>query len=258
MREKKVKSKKKAVKILFFFALFMLIAIIVLNKYILEEVPISERIGTYMPMSVSLNDATFVKAYSTSKYFELLKEGEYEKAYKMLTPEYQRYMSYENYLKTIQGYHFDMPVKQVKQLADHTYIVTLEDTEKQEEHIYFAYANKFRNETFTISPDKFIYYDAPNIKHKSNGLEATVENYLVMQDSITVKMKFKNNTSKEMKIEDVMVEITLSGRLADAMEPITLAPKEEREITLTFDGTSYYIPKSVIVEAEKTTVVIEL
>ena len=90
---------KKIQKILIVLIFIMGIAIFLLNKYVLQEMPIAERIGTATETSVTIEESLHIKTYSTTKYFSLLSDGEYEKAYQMLTDEYKAYMPYEQYLE---------------------------------------------------------------------------------------------------------------------------------------------------------------
>lgn len=252
-------KKKKLGKVLFGLILFMIIAIYILRKYVLADVPISQKFGAYQPSSISLNDSIHIKTYSTTKYFDLIERKEYDLAYQMLTDEYKRYMSYDKYLNEINKYNFkDWVVKSVKQISDVTFVITLEDMVTKENHIYIVYANKFNNKVFTISPEKFIYYDAPNTVENSRGLECTLVEYSVFQDSVNLRLKINNKTSKEVTINDVKVELALAGRLANKFEPVTLAPHEEKEYEISYTDTSYYIPKDVLIETEFTTIKIDL
>lgn len=252
-------KKNKLLRFLLYLIFGMIIAIFILKKYVLAEIPISEKFGSYQPSSISLYDSIYISTYSTTKYFNLIENGKYELAYRMLSDEYKKYMPYEKYIETVRGKDFsNWVVKSIKQISDITFIVTLEDRDTLEEHIYIVYASKFNSKVFTISPEKFIYYDAPNKTEKANGLECTLIEYSVFQDSMDFRIKLKNNTSNPITVQDVKIELTLAGRLADKFNTITLAPKEEKEINLLYSETSYYIPKNVLIETEKTTIKFEL
>ena len=252
-------KKKKFLKALFSVMFVLAIIDFVLYRYIGREPLIRERISAYNPVSISLNDSLKVRAYSTSLFFKHIEDGEYKKAYGMLTDEYKKYVSYDDFLESLKVYdHTNLGVKSVKQLTDHTFVVLLEDKDTKEEHLYTVYSNRLNNEIFTISPDKFVYFDKVNSKKSNAGLEVTLESFLVLQDSINIKLKVKNKTSKEIDINDVRVELALSGRLANKFEKTTIAPKEERSIDVVYTETSYYLPKSISVETPKSSVYFEL
>ena len=252
-------KKNKLLRFLLYLIFGMIIAIFILKKYVLAEIPISEKFGSYQPSSISLYDSIYISTYSTTKYFNLIENGKYELAYKMLSDEYKKYMPFEQYLETLKEKDFsNWVVKSIKQISDITFIVTLEDRDTLEEHIYIVYASKFNSKVFTISPEKFIYYDEPNKVEKSNGLECTLIDYIVFQDNMNFRIKLKNNSSNPVTITDVKIELTLAGRLADQFKAITLASGEEREIQLLYSETSYYIPKNVLIETEKSTIKFEL
>ena len=142
----------------------------------------------------------------------------------------------------------------VKQLSSYAYILTLENSDTKKETTYITYVNKFNDENFTISPNNFLYYENISKKEKSKNLEVTFEEYVATIDSITFKMKMKNKTNEEMVINDVKVKLTNGGTITNKFETVTLQPKEEREISFTYEGMNYYIPKTVYVETPKTTI----
>ena len=250
---------KRIQKILIILIFIMGIAIFVLNKYVFQEMSIAERIGTATETSVTIEESLHIKTYSTTRYFSLLNEGKYNKAYQMLTDEYKAYMPYEQYLEKIKTFDYNnQGVKAVKQISQYGYIVKLENKDTKEETHYLVYMSTFNNKLFTISPDSFVYYDTKERKEESNVLRARLENYLIFEDSIQFKLVLKNKTSEELTIDDIQAELTKGGKINNRFEPITLAAKEEKEITFLVDDANYYIPKNVIIKMGNRKVQIDL
>lgn len=250
---------KKIQKILIVLIFIMGIAIFLLNKYVLQEMPIAERIGTATETSVTIEESLHIKTYSTTKYFSFLSDGEYEKAYQMLTDEYKAYMPYEQYLEKIKSFDYNnQGVKAVKQISQYGYIIKLENKDTKEETHYLVYMSDLNNKLFTISPDGFVYYDNKERKEESGILNATLKDYLIFEDSIQFKLVLKNKTSKELTIDDIQAELTKGGKINNKFESITLAAKEEREITFLVEDANYYIPKNVIIKTGNRSLKIDL
>ena len=114
------------------------------------------------------------------------------------------------------------------------------------------------NKLFTISPDGFVYYDNKERKEESGILNATLKDYLIFEDSIQFKLVLKNKTSKELTIDDIQAELTKGGKINNKFESITLAAKEEREITFLVEDANYYIPKNVIIKTGNRSLKIDL
>lgn len=240
---------KKIQKILIIFIFIMAITIFLLNKYVLQEMPIAERIGTATETSVTIEESLHIRAYSISRYFSLLNEGEYEKAYQMLTDEYKAYMPYEQYLAKIKTVDYNnFGVKAVKQISQYGYIIKLENKDTKKETHYLVYMSDLNNKLFTISPDGFVYYDTKERKEESKILSAKLESYLIFEDSIQFKLILKNKTSDELTIDDIQAELTKGGRINNKFKSLTLAAKEEKEITFLVEDANYYIPKNVIIK----------
>ena len=250
---------KKIQKILIVLIFIMGIAIFLLNKYVLQEMPIAERIGTATETSVTIEESLHIKTYSTTKYFSLLSDGEYEKAYQMLTDEYKAYMPYEQYLEKIKNFDYNnQGVKAVKQISQYGYIIKLENKDTKEETHYLVYMSDLNNKLFTISPDGFVYYNNKERKEESGILSAKLKDYLIFEDSIQFKLVLKNKTSKELTIDDIQAELTKGGKINNKFESITLAAKEEREITFLVEDANYYIPKNVIIKTGNRSLKIDL
>lgn len=244
---KKTSVKNKILKFLLISIVIMLIIIIAIKCFVLKEIPITEKIGNASAMSVSLNDSLHIKTYSTTKYFSLLNGKLYDRAYSMLTEEYQRYVPYETYLEEAKKINTNQGVTSIKQLSKHAYILTLENIDTQEITTYIAYINKFNSENFTLSPCGFVYYDILNMKSKNEQISAELIDYLVMDNSIQAKLKIKNNTKQNVEIDDITIEVSKGGIISNKFEPLILSGKEEREITIKYEDTNYYIPSAITV-----------
>ena len=249
----------KLLKAFVIFVFIMIIAIIVLNKIANNEMPIYERFGNYLPMSISLKDSLYVKTYSITNYLNLIEKHDYEKAYSMLTTEYKKLKPYEEYVRDIENFEYEnIVVKSIKQLSEYTYTIELENTNTKETNIYTAYMDEFNKKVFTISPDKFIYYDDPDVAVESNGISAKLKEYMVMQDSVELSLTIKNNTQNDQIIEDIKLNLANRGVLAHQFEKMTIKAGEEKNLNVLYSETDYYIPTSVVIETDKTTLMIDL
>lgn len=251
--------KKKIFKILLTLIFVMVILIYIINKYVIADIPISERIGTATGTSITIQESTYVKAYSTTKYFLLLEQKDYESAYKMLTDEYKAYMPYEKYLENIKNFDYDnQGVKSVKQISQYGYIVNIENKDTKEKNNYLVYMNDLNNKTFTISPDGFVYYDTKERKNETSIMKAVLKSYLIFEDKIEFKLTLKNKTSEDIVIDDIRAELTKGGTINNKFAGTTLAPKEEKDITFLVEDANYYIPKNVIIKSGNRSLYIDI
>lgn len=179
-------------------------------------------------------------------YANHIKNENFKEAYEMLSEEYRNVIDYENYIKTIADIDFEtFDMKDIKMKTVNTYVATVvyEKNNEMFETVYMLYLNEINPKIITISPDKFVY-GYKNLKFKMDNMELNVQECNVCTDNIKMIAKIKNTSLFET--------ITLSNiglGFDDAINKnknidLTLAPGEEKEITMEYD-TNYYIPNNI-------------
>lgn len=246
----KKKTKKqfisKLLKFLLIAYIIVIIAWVILDKYANDKRPIEQKIGSMSLSSISIKDALNIKGYSILPYADYIKAGDTKSAYNMLTEEYRAAVSYEDYLKTIEGidfYTFDM--KEIKLKAEGTYVATVvyEKNGEQTETDYLLYLNEVNPKIITISPNKFIY-NYSDLKFKMDDVEVTLQECNIYTDHIEMTALIKNTSWFDtMKFTNIGVgyndNVSKNGNV-----DFTLEPGEIKEIDISYE-TEYYIPNNI-------------
>ena len=248
-KKKKITKKeflKKLFKGLFLGYIVVMIAMFVINGLLKDERNIYKKIGSMEPYSISIKDALNIKSYGFETYVSYLKNNDTKSAYKMLTEEYKKIISYESYLKTLENINFDtFDMKEIKMKTTNTYVATIvyEKNDVDVETKYLFYLNEINPKIITISPDNFIY-GYKNTKFKMDGVELYVEECIAYIDTVRLNATLKNTSLFEtMEFTNIGVGYDESINKNENID-ITLAPGEERELNIEY-STNYYIPNNV-------------
>jgi len=247
-KQKLTKSQfqKKTFKFLFIAYLVVIVVWAIISNYITDKKTIYDKIGTMAPSSISIKDALNIKGYGVLPYIDFIKAGDTKSAYDMLTEEYRKAFSYEEYLKTLEGIDFEtFDMKEIKIKAENTYIATMvyEKAGEKTETDYLLYLNHINPKIITISPNKFIY-SYNGLKFKMNNIELTLQNCNIYTDNIKITALIKN-TSLFDKMEFTNVGVGYGESINKAQDiNFTIEPGETKEIEIEYD-TNYYIPNNI-------------
>ena len=250
-KKKKEKMTKKKFLVKFFrFILISYILVIIISTIISNTIKKQEdivaRIGTNEPYSISIKDALYIKAYCIEPYIELLKESNYQEAYKMLTTEFQEVTSYEEYLNSIQGIDFNtFEMKNIKMKAEGTYVADImyKRNDIEEETKYLLYVSPYNSEVIAISPNQFIY-SYNNLNFKIDKLELNIQECNINIDSVKLKMRIKNKaTFENVKISSIGVGYSDAANREETVE-LLIKPGEEKEVEINYE-TNYYVPNNI-------------
>lgn len=246
---KEIKRNKRQKKILKWIVIAYVIVIaiwMVLEYFVEEPVNIHEKIGSSEPYSISIKDALYIKAYSILPYVEHIQAGEYNAAYKMLSLEYREYLSYDEWLKTLEGIDFStFDMKEIKMKAPETYVATVVYEKNGEwlETEYLLYANPYNANLITISPNQFIvcYQD---LKFHKDNIRIEIQECLVTSQTIKLTAVIENTSLfSSMTFSSVGMGFDNSLNLEESVD-FTLEPGEKKIIEIEYD-VNYYVPNNI-------------
>ncbi|MBO5178818.1 MAG: hypothetical protein J6B87_00505 [Clostridia bacterium] len=245
-KEKRRLNKPKLLRNLLIACAIALLVNFILNKNVFEDMKIQNRVHSSLPISVTMQDALFVKTYSIDKYIAFIKGGETQKAYSMLTNEYKAYKTYDKYLDDIQGIDFStFKLKEVKQISENTYLTPVEYERNGvlENAEYIVLANKLNDKNMKIAPNKFLYHFEEKQKFSKDSIKFTIEECIVEADAIKLTVLIKNsNLFEEIKITEIGVAFNELESKTQAIEDGILKPGESKAYDIEIES-NYYIPK---------------
>lgn len=247
--KRKSKLKKKIVKFFLFLVIILIAISAVANNYIGDNRSIYTKIGSMEPASVSIKDALTKKGYAIMPYADYLKAGDTKSAYDMLSKEYKKAVSYDEYLKTIEDINFEtFDMKQIKLKAEGTYVATVvyEENGEKKETDYLLYSNEINPNIITISPNKFIC-NFSNLKFKMDNVEFKINNCNIYTDNIKLNLTLKNTSLFDTAtFTNIGVGYGENTSKTQNMEVI-LKAGESKELELEYE-TNYYVPNNLKVK----------
>ncbi|MBR4110825.1 MAG: hypothetical protein IKK43_03970 [Clostridia bacterium] len=250
--KKKEKVKKKKInqfKILRFLLIACAIAFLVkfiLDKNVFEDMKITNRVNSSLPLSVTIQDAVYVKLYSIDRYVNFLQTEQYSKAYNMLTKEYKEFKTYNEFLYEIAGIDFStFKLKEVKQIAERTYLAPVEYKRNGvlEEEEYIVLANNINDKNMKISLNKFLYHFPEKQKFSKDGIKYTIEECVVKSNVIKLTVTVKNgNFFEEVEIKEIGLGFDEESKKMQTIEKGILKAGETQTYDIEIES-NYYIPK---------------
>ena len=246
-KKKKIRiNPKKLLKFLILACIIVGITKFVLDINLFDDTKIQNRVNSSLPLSVTMEDALYIKTHSINNYVTFLMQGETTKAYSMLTEEYQSHKTYNEYLKDIEGIDFStFKLKEVKLLSENTYVapVEYERNGKLEETDYLILVNKVNSKNMKIAPDKFLYEFKEKAKFSEDSIKFTVEKCIVNSDVIKMTVNIKNsNWIEKINIKEVGVAFSENESKTEVIEDCVLNPNESQTFEIELES-NYYVPK---------------
>ena len=179
-----------------------------------SKLTIYQKAGTNTSgVSVPMKDALIIREYAINQYKDLLVSNDYKAAYSMMSEEYQEYMPYEEYVKTLAGMDAStLDMQSIKQITNYAFEAKVRYKKDGEyvETIYLLYPNKYNEKKYTISPDKFLY-SYKDRSFKTDGIELTMDECVVYVDYVTLKGRIKNvEWNDDIKINKLAVSYNSS------------------------------------------------
>lgn len=255
-KEKEVKKnlrKKKLIKFLAMSCIILGLTKFVLDTSVYSDTKIQNRVNSNLPISVTVEDALYVKKYSIDKYLSYVNKGELKKAYGMFTEEYKDFKSFEEYKKDIEGIDFStFKLQEVKQISDKTFVTPVEYMKNGVfvEETYVVLANKVNDKNMKISPDRFLYSFEKNLEFSKNGIEFVLEECVVNSDKITLTVNVKNNNFfEDVTITKIGVAFNAVESKMDKTGNAIIKARDSETFKLEFTS-NYDIPKYLKVERE--------
>ena len=250
------KTKKKKItlsqfqwKVFRFLTITLMVVLILagmIRSAVKDERNIAAKIGFSESIGISVKDALHIKEYCITPYVEYLKAGEFNEAYDMLSEEYRNYVSYEMYLKTIEGIDFEtFEMASVEARTQGTYIAQIVYTQngKEIEEEYLLFVNMNNSKLITISPNRFVY-SYQDLNFQQDGIELTLNECVIYTDHIKMEAIIKNKSLfKDMKFNYISVGYGKTINKAEEID-LTLAPGEQKVIEIEYE-TAYYVPNNI-------------
>lgn len=237
---------KKLLKFLIVACVVVWLTRFVLDTNLFDDTKIQKRINSSLPLSVTMADALYIKNYSINAYVAFLMQGETQKAYSMLTEEYQSYKKYNEYLETIEGIDFStFNLKEVKMISENTYVapVEYERNGELEETDYLVLVNKVNNKNMKIAPDRFLYEFTEEINFSEDSIKFTVEKCVVNSDTIKMTVKIKNsNWFEKVNIREIGIAFSENESKTKSIKECILNPNESQSFEIELES-NYYVPK---------------
>ncbi len=249
---KRIKTTKRQFKILkfvFFAYIIVLVIWLAINNYLGNEKSIYQKIGSREPYSVSVKDALNIKNYAIIPYSNYLKSGDTLSAYNMLTEEYKKEISHEEFIESISGIDFNtFDMKEIKMKAEGTYVATVvyEKDGESKETKYLLFLNEINPKIIKMSPNKFIY-SFEDLKFKEDKIEVSVQSCNIYTDAINLSITVKNKSMFDtMSFKNIGVGY---GEKLSKLENVEfdLKPGESKEFTLDYE-TNYFIPNNIVLK----------
>lgn len=240
---------KKLGKILIVLIIIGIFLNIAISRYIVEKNNISRKLGQ-VTTGGSISTVNYVNICKNMEfYLTILRNKNYEDAYKVLPYFYTEYKSFSDYVKENEIIDYNKVfIKNVMQRAQNLYSIYL-DVEENEREYLLLLSNQ--NTSFSVIPEPFLEYNVidRSIKRKKVKYEIIdttnyVEKFVV---NINVANLSKND---EVKLSDIKL-IKESGKYINTNNefPIEIKPNEEIYLKLEFD-TNIDFPKQIEISRE--------
>lgn len=230
------------------YVVVMIIATMI--RSVLEEKrSVEEKIGNLEPYGIAVKQALMIREYAITPYVNLLKQGNLQAAYDMLTDEYREFVPYEEYLKTIEEIDFEtFEMSEIKMKTAGTYIagVVYEKNGEKIETEYLLFEAPYNEKVIKISPERFIH-SYQDLTFEEDNVELKLEYCAIYNDHIDIKATLKNKSLfQDMTFSYINVGYDKNINKESEVE-IKLAPGEQQQLEIKYKA-SYFIPNNIKVK----------
>ncbi len=203
--------------------------------------------------TLSIKDALIIKEYTINRYKDYLERGLVQEAYNMLSSDYKKYMTFDEYKSSVVGINYStIDMKSIRSRSKYAYEaeVTYEKNGEVVETVFMLYPNEFNETIYTISPDKFLICYR-NQEFAMDGINLIVDECIVFVDSIELRGKITNNDWFE-EIELTRIAASYDGKLNKWFNYNNkLAKGETKEIDIKFENLNYFVPNMIVLQRNK-------
>lgn len=247
----KSNNKKKVIILLFFISLIAAIMLILINKYdefVDEKYGIETRIGEKsIGGDIGVYEYKVLIEKTIGPYLKALKDGEFETAYSYHTPEYNQYVSYDEFLNKVKDKNYDSyTVLNVVKITQNMYEIILNMADGNE-HEFLVIVSEDKS---TITPENFLLYSDVNESIEKKNVRYELKGYKVLLDKCIFYITIENKTNEEININSSKMVTTVGSTKVAENGKFVIAPKYKLDLELEFD-TSVSFPKTFMIEKKE-------
>lgn len=247
----KSNNKKKVIILLFFISLIAAVMLILINKYdefVDEKYGIETRIGEKsIGGDIGVYEYKVLIEKTIGPYLKALKDGEFETAYSYHTPEYNQYVSYDEFLNKVKDKNYDSyTVLNVVKITQNMYEIILNMADRNE-HEFLVIVSEDKS---TITPENFLLYSDVNESIEKKNVRYELKGYKVLLDKCIFYITIENKTNEEININSSKMVTTVGSTKVAENGKFVIAPKYKLDLEIEFD-TSVSFPKTFMIEKKE-------
>lgn len=247
----KSNNKKKVIILLFFISLIAAVMLILINKYdefVDEKYGIETRMGEKsIGGDIGVYEYKVLIEKTIGPYLKALKDGEFETAYSYHTPEYNQYVSYDEFLNKVKDKNYDSyTVLNVVKITQNMYEIILNMADRNE-HEFLVIVSEDKS---TITPENFLLYSDVNESIEKKNVRYELKGYKVLLDKCIFYITIENKTNEEININSSKMVTTVGSTKVAENGKFVIAPKYKLDLEIEFD-TSVSFPKTFMIEKKE-------
>ncbi len=247
----KSNNKKKVIILLFFISLIAAVMLILINKYdefVDEKYGIETRIGEKsIGGDIGVYEYKVLIEKTIGPYLKALKDGEFETAYSYHAPEYNQYVSYDEFLNKVKDKNYDSyTVLNVVKITQNMYEIILNMADGNE-HEFLVIVCEDKS---TITPENFLLYSDVNESIEKKNVRYELKGYKVLLDKCIFYITIENKTNEEININSSKMVTTVGSTKVAENGKFVIAPKYKLDLEIEFD-TSVSFPKTFMIEKKE-------
>ena len=247
----KSNNKKKVIILLFFISLIAAVMLILINKYdefVDEKYGIETRIGEKsIGGDIGVYEYKVLIEKTIGPYLKALKDGEFETAYSYHAPEYNQYVSYDEFLNKVKDKNYDSyTVLNVVKIRQNMYEIILNMADGNE-HEFLVIVCEDKS---TITPENFLLYSDVNESIEKKNVRYELKGYKVLLDKCIFYITIENKTNEEININSSKMVTTVGSTNVAENGKFVIAPKYKLDLEIEFD-TSVSFPKTFMIEKKE-------
>lgn len=247
----KSNNKKKVIILLFFISLIAAVMLILINKYdefVDEKYGIETRIGEKsIGGDIGVYEYKVLIEKTIGPYLKALKDGEFETAYSYHAPEYNQYVSYDEFLNKVKDKNYDSyTVLNVVKITQNMYEIILNMADRNE-HEFLVIVSEDKS---TITPENFLLYSDVNESIEKKNVRYELKGYKVLLDKCIFYITIENKTNEEININSSKMVTTVGSTKVAENGKFVIAPKYKLDLEIEFD-TSVSFPKTFMIEKKE-------
>lgn len=247
----KSNNKKKVIILLFFISLIAAVMLILINKYdefVDEKYGIETRIGEKsIGGDIGVYEYKVLIEKTIGPYLKAIKDGEFETAYSYHAPEYNQYVSYDEFLNKVKDKNYDSyTVLNVVKITQNMYEIILNMADGNE-HEFLVIVCEDKS---TITPENFLLYSDVNESIEKKNVRYELKGYKVLLDKCIFYITIENKTNEEININSSKMVTTVGSTKVAENGKFVIAPKYKLDLEIEFD-TSVSFPKTFMIEKKE-------